>query len=148
MWFWKELYSGHALICNILWISVGACSMITLTFVTHATSPFCNRLFIFISIYWEALYEGKIMCSSYWDLCIYFLNRTRKEVCIETHEVVSFHHLWVKLMTLQVQKFSEIILKYPEDDLCSVFLTDNTELYTLPSLYMLWTLIWMDYDHA
>ena len=41
------------------------------------------------------------MCSSYQNLCLYFLYKTHKEVHIDINEVVGFHHSRVKFMTLQ-----------------------------------------------
>ena len=40
-------------------------------------------------------------CFSYRVLCLYSLCRTRKEVCIEIREVVSFFQLQIKCVTLQ-----------------------------------------------
>ena len=80
------------------------------TFVTHATSPFCNRLFMFIAIHicttLEALYE-EITCSSYQALCLFFQCGTRKEVRMEicvvavstTHELNSWHYKSYTQMT-------------------------------------------------
>ena len=41
------------------------------------------------------------MCSSYRVLHLYFLCRTLKEIRMEIHEVVRFHHSQVKFVTLQ-----------------------------------------------
>ena len=41
------------------------------------------------------------MCSSYQVLYLYFLCGAHKEFCMEIREVVSFHHLRVKFVTLQ-----------------------------------------------
>ena len=41
------------------------------------------------------------MCYSFRVLCLYFLRETRKEVCMEIPELVSYHYSQVKFVTLQ-----------------------------------------------
>ena len=92
----EEMYSDHAFISNILRILVNACSVITLQ---HSLLMQPHHFAIAYLFY--ALYGEEITYCSYQVSCLYFLCKTCKEVCIKILEVVSFHHLRVKFVTLQ-----------------------------------------------
>ena len=51
--------------------------------------------------YTKKLNEEEITCSSYRVLCLYFLRRTYRQIRVEICEVVSFHYLRVRCVTLQ-----------------------------------------------
>ena len=91
-----------SLICNILWISTGACSMIILW---HSLLMQPHRAILQLLIYHILqLFMGKsclFQLSMHAVLCLSSFCGTRKEVCMEIREALSFYHSRVKYVTLQ-----------------------------------------------
>ena len=101
VWRLIEMFS---LICNMLQISAGACSMITLrhlllmqprrailqSLIYHILQLFMGKSRLF------QLSMHAVLC-----LCVSSFCGTRKEVRMEIHEALSFYHSRVKYVTLQ-----------------------------------------------
>ena len=99
VWRLIEMFS---LICNMLWISAGACSMISLWHLL-LMQP---RWAILQSLIYHILqlFMGKsrlFQLSMHAVLCLSSFCGTCKEVYMEIHEALSFYHLRVKYVTLQ-----------------------------------------------
>ena len=89
-------------ICNMLRISASACNVITLQ---HSLLMQPRRVILQSLIYHILqLFMGKshlFQLSMHAVLCLPSFCETRKEVCMEIREALSFYHLRVKYVTLQ-----------------------------------------------